>query len=154
MITAVVYLAATLVLGRSVKALIRPAAMGVILMLVMTLVSQRIVIPRMDVLRAQMGSVIATAAASRLRAEFDRLHDVSVDRRRGTAARACVVVFYGAPTGLKANFSSAGRKLPAESWRKTEEKFLLAALVRNDNERQTQNQHSYAREDEVCGTTE
>jgi hypothetical protein len=60
------------------KALGQPAAIGVILMLAMTLVSQRIVIPRMDVLRAQMGSVAATAVSNPLRAEFDRLHGVSV----------------------------------------------------------------------------
>jgi hypothetical protein len=77
-IAAVVYLAATLVLERSAKALARPAAAGVILMLLLTLVSQRMVIPRMDVLRAQMGSVMATPPGSPLRAEFDRLHNVSV----------------------------------------------------------------------------
>ena len=82
-IAAVIYLVASVALGRSFnamgKALVQPAAIGVILMLAMTLISQRIVIPRMDVLRAQMGSVAATAATSPLRAEFDRLHGVSVN---------------------------------------------------------------------------
>jgi hypothetical protein len=77
-IAAVVYLGASLALERSVKALARPAAVGVFVMLVFTLVSQRIVIPRMDVLRAQMGSVAAIAASNPLRAEFDRLHNYSV----------------------------------------------------------------------------
>ncbi len=76
-IAAVIYLVASLALGRSLKALIQPGAIGVILMLILTLVSQRIVIPRMDVLRAQMGSV--AAATGPLRAEFDRLHGVSVN---------------------------------------------------------------------------
>src|ERR1700733_10793627 len=49
-IAAVVYLVATLALGRSVMALVQPAALGVILMLLLTLYSQRIVIPRMAVL--------------------------------------------------------------------------------------------------------
>jgi hypothetical protein len=48
-------------------------------MLLMTLASQRMVIPRMDVLRAQMGSVQATVGTNPLRAEFDRLHGVSVN---------------------------------------------------------------------------
>ena len=77
-VAAVVYLGATLALERSVKELARPAAVGVFLMLVLTLVSQQIVIPRMDLLRAQMGSVAATSASNPLRAEFDRLHNVSV----------------------------------------------------------------------------
>ena len=75
---AVIYLVSTVALGRSLKSLAQPAAIGVILMLAMTLVSARIVIPRMDVLRAQMGSVAAAAASNPLRAEFDRLHGVSV----------------------------------------------------------------------------
>jgi uncharacterized membrane protein YciS (DUF1049 family) len=78
-ICAAIYLTASLALGRSVKALAQPAAIGVVLMLALTLISQRIVIPRMDVLRAQMGSVAATAPGNPLRAEFDRLHGVSVN---------------------------------------------------------------------------
>jgi len=77
-IAAVVYLAATLGLDRSLKVLAGPASAGVILMLALTLVSQLAVIPRMDVLRAQMGSVMATPAGNPLRVEFDRLHNVSV----------------------------------------------------------------------------
>lgn len=77
-VAALVYLAATLALEPSPKALARPAAAGVMLMLVLTLASQRLVIPRMDVLRRQMGRVAATAPGNPLRAEFDRLHNVSV----------------------------------------------------------------------------
>jgi hypothetical protein len=76
-IAAVIYLVASVALGRSLAALAQPAAIGVILMLVATFVSQRIVVPRMDILRAQMGTVAVTAA-NPLRAEFDRLHGVSV----------------------------------------------------------------------------
>jgi hypothetical protein len=78
-IAAVVFLIASVALGKSLTALVRPAAIGVILMLLVTLASQRVVIPRMDVLRAQMGSVDATPAVDPRRGEFDRLHGVSVD---------------------------------------------------------------------------
>ncbi len=77
-ICAVIYLAASLALARSPKALAQPAAIGVVIMLTLTLVSHRIVIPRMDALRGQMGSVAATPADNPQRAEFDRLHGVSV----------------------------------------------------------------------------
>jgi hypothetical protein len=66
-------------LEKSPRAYARPAALGVILMLLLTLASQRIVIPRMDALRSRMGSVDATPPGNPLRAEFDRLHAVSVD---------------------------------------------------------------------------
>jgi hypothetical protein len=78
-IAAVIFLAASLALARSPKALLRPAALGVILMLLLTLASQRTVIPRMDALRARMGSVDATPPSNPARAEFDRLHAISVD---------------------------------------------------------------------------
>jgi hypothetical protein len=77
-VAAVIYLLAAVALERSAKALAHPAAIGVILMLICTLISQQIVIPRMDVLRLQMVSVAATAAANPLRAEFDKLHNYSV----------------------------------------------------------------------------
>jgi Domain of unknown function (DUF4149) len=76
---AVIYMIAAILLRRSPKAFARPAAIGVELMLVLTLVSQRLVIPRMDALRAQMGSVAATTATNPLRVQFDRLHGISVD---------------------------------------------------------------------------
>jgi hypothetical protein len=78
-IAAVIYLVAALSAARSLRALVRPAALGVILMLALTLASQRIVIPRMDVLRVEMVSVDTTPASDPRRAEFDRLHGISVD---------------------------------------------------------------------------
>ena len=78
-IAGVVYLVLTLVVGRSPRALARPAAIGVLAMLLLTWVSQRIVIARMDLLGAQMGSVASTAVGNPLRAEFDRLHGISVN---------------------------------------------------------------------------
>ncbi len=78
-VAAVIYLIAAILLRRSLAAFARPAAIGVVLMLLLTLASQRIVIPRMNALRAGMGSVAATAAANPLRVRFDRLHGISVD---------------------------------------------------------------------------
>ena len=74
----VIYLLATAVSERSIEALAHPAALLVFAMIVFTIVSQYGVIARMDVLRAQMGSIEATAASNSLRAAFDRLHQYSV----------------------------------------------------------------------------
>lgn len=54
-------------------------ALGVTLMILLTIVSQHFVIARLAELRKNMISVAATPATSPLRQEFDRLHDVSVD---------------------------------------------------------------------------
>lgn len=78
-IAAVIYLVAAVLLRPSLKAFVRPAAIGVALMLLLTLASQRLVIPKMDALRAQMVSVQATPATNPLRVEFDHLHGISVD---------------------------------------------------------------------------
>ena len=51
---------------------------GVLIMVILTLVSQQVVIRRMNVLRREMGSVIATPTDNPSRVEFDRLHGVSV----------------------------------------------------------------------------
>jgi hypothetical protein len=93
-VAAVVYLIAALGAARSPRALVRPAALGVILMLAMALASQRIVIPRMDVLRVEMGSVDATAAGDSRRAEFDRLHGISVDLEGGVLLIGLVALFF------------------------------------------------------------
>ena len=54
-----------------------PASVFVALMILLTIVSQHAVTPRMAVLRVQMGSIQATAADSPLLAEFSRLHRIS-----------------------------------------------------------------------------
>jgi len=61
-----------------VKRLIAPV-IGVAVMIVLTIISQRAVVGRMANLRREMGSVIATPADNPLRVEFDRLHGISVD---------------------------------------------------------------------------
>ena len=73
-----VYLIAMIASERSIAALARPAALLVFVMILCTMASQYGVIARMDVLRAQMGSVDATPAENPLRVAFDRLHQYSV----------------------------------------------------------------------------
>ena len=78
MVAAVLYLVAGLALAQSVKAFLQPAMLGVILMLLLTTVSQTRVTPRMTELRTEMVSVDATPKDNPLRVEFDRQHRVSV----------------------------------------------------------------------------
>ena len=54
-----------------------------VLMILLTAVSQMAVTPKMATLRARMGSVQATAEGSPLLAEFGRLHRVSVGLESG-----------------------------------------------------------------------
>ena len=83
-VAAVLYLFASIALAQSLKGIVRPAAIGVMLMLLLTLTSQRLVTPKLAALRAQMGSVAATPKTDPLRVEFDRLHGISV-KIEGTA---------------------------------------------------------------------
>ncbi len=92
-IAAVVYLVAAVGLGNPTRALVRPAALCVTLMLLLTLVSQRIVISRMDVLRAQVVSIEATHASDPRRTEFDRLHGISADLEGGVLVVGLVALF-------------------------------------------------------------
>ena len=78
LIAGVVYLVARVGVARSLKALAGPAALAVILMLVLTLVSQYGVSARMAHLRTEMGSVDRTPEDHPLRVEFNRLHRTSV----------------------------------------------------------------------------
>jgi len=67
-----------LIRTRSVASLAAPAALCVLLMILLTITSQLTVSPKMATLRLQMGSIEATAADNPLLAEFSRLHRVSV----------------------------------------------------------------------------
>src|ERR1700728_1563273 len=78
-VAAVLYLFASVALAQSLKGCVRPAAISVILMLLLTLASQRLVTPKLAALRTQMGSVAATPADDPLRVEFNRLHKISVN---------------------------------------------------------------------------
>jgi uncharacterized membrane protein len=77
-VAAVLYLFASVALAQSFRGFVRPGAMGVLLMLLLTITSQRFVTPKLAVLRTQMGSVAATPPTDPLRVEFDRLHSISV----------------------------------------------------------------------------
>ena len=97
----IVILVARLLRARSLGSLAAPAALCVALMIVLTVVSQQAVSPRMAFLRTQMGSIQATAAENPLRVEFDRLHQRSVMlesgvRLAGFAAMFLMVKEFGA----------------------------------------------------------
>jgi Domain of unknown function (DUF4149) len=68
---------------RTLASLAGPAALCVVLMIGLTVVSQHSVSPKMAALRVQMGSIQATAADSPLLAEFGRLHRISVSLESG-----------------------------------------------------------------------
>ncbi len=78
---------------RSFGALAAPAAWFVILMIILTVISQVAVSPKMAVLRVQMGSIEATTAGSPLLAEFARLHTVSVGLESGVLLAAMATMF-------------------------------------------------------------
>lgn len=77
-IAAVVYLLATVALAKWARGLWQPAALLVALMLVLTVVSQHAVRPRMSALKAQMGSIESTPQDNPQRVKFDELHAISV----------------------------------------------------------------------------
>jgi uncharacterized membrane protein len=97
-IAGILYLVAALGLAPSPKALVQPAALAVIAMLLLTVVSQHHVIPRMAQLRTQMVSVDATPPENPLRAEFDRLHKISVRLEGSTLLLGLVCLFLTART--------------------------------------------------------
>jgi hypothetical protein len=88
-----IFLLATVAAEKSVAALVRPAALLVFFMILCTMASQYGVIARMDVLRAQMGSVDATPLESPLRAAFDRLHQYSVRLESAVLLSGLVALF-------------------------------------------------------------
>jgi uncharacterized protein DUF4149 len=79
----IVFLLARLLRTRSVSGVAGPAALCVLLMIGLTVVSQHAVSPKMAALRVQMGSIQATAADNPLLAEFSRLHRISVSLESG-----------------------------------------------------------------------
>jgi hypothetical protein len=88
-----IYLLATVALEKSVASLVRPAALLVFFMILCTMASQYGVIARMDLLRAQMGSVDATPADNPLRMAFDRLHQYSVRLESAVLLSGLVALF-------------------------------------------------------------
>jgi len=78
---------------RTFSSLAMPAALCVVLMIGLTVVSQHAVSPKMAVLRTQMGSIQATAADSPLLAEFSRLHRISVSLESGVLLAGFVAMY-------------------------------------------------------------
>src|SRR5713101_1932774 len=79
----VTILLARLARTQTFDSLATPAALCIVLMILLTVVSQHAVSPKMAALRVQMGSIQATAADSPLLAEFGRLHRISVSLESG-----------------------------------------------------------------------
>src|SRR5258708_4742287 len=86
-------LLARLVRTRAFASLAAPAALCLALMILLTVVSQQAVSPKMAALRVQMGSIQATAEDSPLLAEFGRLHRVSASLE-GAVLLAGLAAFY------------------------------------------------------------
>jgi len=82
-ICGIAILVARLLRTRTFASLTAPAALCVVLMIFLTVVSQHAISPKMAALRVQMGSFQATAADSPLLAEFGRLHRISVSLESG-----------------------------------------------------------------------
>jgi uncharacterized membrane protein len=97
-IAGVLYIVAGLGLARSPRVFIQPAVVAVIAMLVFTFISQHRVTPRMAQLRTQMVSVDATPPDNPLRAEFDRLHKVSVRLEGSVLLLGLIALFLAART--------------------------------------------------------
>jgi len=86
-------LLARLVRTRTFASLATPAALCVVLMILLTVVSQHAVSPRMAALRVQMGSIQATTEGSPLLAEFSRLHRISVSLESGVLLAGLATIF-------------------------------------------------------------
>src|SRR5207245_9947181 len=90
----VAILLARLLRTRTFASLATPAALCVVLMILLTVVSQYAVSPRMAALRVQMGSIQATAADSPLLAEFSRLHRISVTLESGVLLAGIAAAYF------------------------------------------------------------
>ena len=89
----IVILVSRLARTRTISALVAPAAVCVLLMIGLTVVSQHAVSPKMAALRVQMGSIQATAADSPLLAEFSRLHRISVSLESAVLLAAIAAMY-------------------------------------------------------------
>jgi len=92
-ICGIAILVARLMRTRTFASLATPAALCAVLMILLTVVSQHAVSPKMAALRVQMGSIQATSSDSPLLAEFGRLHRISA------SLEGCVIL-----AGLAAMF--------------------------------------------------
>jgi len=91
--------AMSLLAGRGLSALLAPAALLVILMLLLTGVSQYGVSPRMAHLRQQMVSVDRTPEDNPPRIEFNRLHRTSVRLEVAVLLAGLAALFFATREG-------------------------------------------------------
>ena len=89
----IVILVLRLVRTRSFASLAAPTALCVVLMILLTVVSQQAVSPKMAALRGQMGSIEATAPGSPLLEEFSKLHRISVMLESGVLLAGFAAMF-------------------------------------------------------------
>ena len=89
----VVALLVRLIRTKAAASVVAPAALCLMLMIALTAISQYTVSAKMAVLRAQMGSIQATAADSPLLAEFSRLHRISVSLESGVLLAGFAAMF-------------------------------------------------------------
>jgi uncharacterized membrane protein len=89
-----VFLVTRVVRTRTFGSLVAPAALFVVLMIVLTVISQHVVSPKMAVLRTQLGSIQATAADSPLLADFNRWHRVSVRLEGGVLLAGLAAMYF------------------------------------------------------------
>ncbi len=94
LIAGAVFLVTYVAAQRSLAAIATPAALLVVLMMVLTAASQFGVAPRMAALRTQMGSVERMPETSPLRVEFNRLHRVSVRLEVGVLLSGLVALWF------------------------------------------------------------
>jgi len=78
---------------RSLASLVAPAAICVVVMMILTVISQLAVSPRMVALRVRMVSIETTEAWNPLLGEFRRLHTVSVGMESGVLLAGMAAMF-------------------------------------------------------------
>ncbi|HEY2821013.1 MAG TPA: DUF4149 domain-containing protein [Candidatus Acidoferrum sp.] len=93
-ICGIVFLVSRFLRTRSFSTLVAPATLCVVLMIVLTVVSQHAVSPRMAELRGQMGSIEATSAGNPLLVEFQKLHRRSVFLESGVLLAGVAAMFW------------------------------------------------------------
>jgi len=94
MVCGVLILLLRLARTKSATSLVAPAGLCVVLMITLTAISQLTVTPKMAALRAQMGSIQATAANSPLLAEFGKLHQISVSFESGVLVAGIACTYF------------------------------------------------------------
>lgn len=93
-ICGLVILLARLLRTKTLAGLATPAALCVVLMIVLTAISQYTVSAKMAALRVQMGSIQAAAVDSPLLQEFGRLHGISVSLESGVLLAGLAAMYF------------------------------------------------------------